>query len=156
MYIILVFKGGFLLNLLLRICLGQPALARRARFQDHHRTAALSNSCFCLLRIVSGVLPVSSLLFHYLSLCPTILRHNADGLSHSGRGSFAGEKYITRSRNHWGQKSGRLGSVRAPSLLRLWLESTGWGGRKPSLPRLFIDLADPLANLGPLLGQFER
>lgn len=52
-----------------------------------------------------------------------------------------------------GQKRGRLGPVRAPSLLHLWLESTGWGGRKPSLPRLFIDLADPLANLGRDLGR---
>ncbi len=57
MYIILVFKDGFQPNLLLRTCLGQPALARRAPFQDHHRTAALSDSCFCLLRISFGTNP---------------------------------------------------------------------------------------------------
>ena len=57
MYIILVFKDGFLHNLLLRICLGQPALARRAPFQDHHRTAALSDSCFCMHHIGFGTNP---------------------------------------------------------------------------------------------------
>ena len=57
MYIILVFKDGFQPNFLLRICLGQPSLARCSPFQDHHRTAALSDSCFCMHRIGFGTNP---------------------------------------------------------------------------------------------------
>ncbi len=85
------------------------------------------------------------------SLCPTILRHNADGLSHSGRGQLkqAGKgtsKYITKgglqslaratqtTRNHWGRNGGDWGqSGLRRSYVYGWKVLAGVVGFEPTI-----------------------